>query len=173
MYLVLGIAGVFILGLVSFHVYYFSTNSSAKSDLVEKQTIEVGETTFRDLNNNGQLDIYEDPGQSVDARVDDVLSQMTIEEKVGLMWHPPIGVGEKGELLGKPAPYSYFFGSTYDLMLNRKLRTFNLFKVPQTRMLATWYNNLQKLADLVPFNDPEEPIRKATGETGCGVLLIV
>ena len=32
-------------------------------------------STVRDLNKNGRLDIYEDPSQPVDARVEDLLSQ--------------------------------------------------------------------------------------------------
>lgn len=147
MYLVIGLAGLIIVGLVTFNIYYYFINSSAKSDLAEKQVLKIDGLSFRDLNANGKLDVYEDSREEIDSRVNDLLSQMTIEEKVGLMWHPPIGVGKDGELLGKPDPASFFFGSTYDLMLNKKLRTFNLFSIPSTRSLATWYNNLQKLAE--------------------------
>ena len=41
--------------------------------------------TFRDLNRNGRLDPYEDGRQSLDARADDLLSQMTPEEKIRLL----------------------------------------------------------------------------------------
>jgi beta-glucosidase len=34
-----------------------------------------------DLNKNGRKDIYEDPTQPIDARIDDLLAQMTLEEK--------------------------------------------------------------------------------------------
>ncbi len=34
-----------------------------------------------DLNKNGRRDVYEDPAQPVDRRVEDLLSQMTLEEK--------------------------------------------------------------------------------------------
>jgi len=34
-----------------------------------------------DLNKNGQMDVYEDPSASVDARIEDLLGQMTLEEK--------------------------------------------------------------------------------------------
>lgn len=34
-----------------------------------------------DFNKNGKKDIYEDPSQSIDARIADLLSQMTVEEK--------------------------------------------------------------------------------------------
>ena len=46
--------------------------------------------TFRDLNGNGRLDVYEDPARPLEERVDDLLAQMTLEEKAGLMFHPPI-----------------------------------------------------------------------------------
>ena len=36
---------------------------------------------WTDFNKNGIKDIYEDPSQSIDARVEDLLRQMTIEEK--------------------------------------------------------------------------------------------
>ena len=45
---------------------------------------------YRDLNKNGKLDIYEDSRQPVESRVEDLLSQMTLEEKVGQMFHPPV-----------------------------------------------------------------------------------
>lgn len=45
----------------------------------------VSDSIYRDgwidFNKNGRKDIYEDPSQSVDARVEDLLSQMTVEEK--------------------------------------------------------------------------------------------
>ena len=36
---------------------------------------------YRDLNKNGRLDVYENPRANIDARIDDLLSQMTLEEK--------------------------------------------------------------------------------------------
>ena len=34
-----------------------------------------------DLNKNGRMDVYEDPSASIDARIEDLLGQMTLEEK--------------------------------------------------------------------------------------------
>ena len=39
---------------------------------------------FKDLNKNGELDIYEDYRQDIEARVQDLISQLTIEEEAGL-----------------------------------------------------------------------------------------
>lgn len=41
---------------------------------------------YRDLNKNGKLDIYEDPRQPITSRVEDLLSQMTLAEKAGMLF---------------------------------------------------------------------------------------
>lgn len=50
-----------------------------------KQILEVNGREFKDLNANGALDIYEDWRKPVDVRVADLVEQMTLEEKAGLM----------------------------------------------------------------------------------------
>ena len=52
---------------------------------VSKNVIRVGNKLFKDLNANGKLDVYEDWRKPVDARVADLVAQMTLEEKAGLM----------------------------------------------------------------------------------------
>lgn len=54
---------------------------------------------FYDLNKNGKMDIYENPTLDIESRVEDILSQMTLEEKVGQMltslgWHMYERVGD-------------------------------------------------------------------------------
>lgn len=56
-----------------------------------KEIIEVDGLKFKDLNGNGTLDVYEDWRQDVSARVDDLLSQMTLDEEIGLLWHASTG----------------------------------------------------------------------------------
>jgi len=57
--------------------------------------------TFRDLNKNGQLDPYEDPRRPIEERVEDLLQQMTLEEKAGMLFHTMIGMNKDGMLLEK------------------------------------------------------------------------
>lgn len=147
LYGILTVVGLAILGAAYLFVSYAVTNSRARSALVEKRLLEDDGLRFRDLNGNGRLDVYEDGRQDVEARVDDLLAQMTVAEKVGLMWHPIIGVGDEGEILDTPSPTNFFFGSTYDYLVNKKLRTFNLLSVPDTRSLARWHNALQRIAE--------------------------
>lgn len=53
---------------------------------------------FRDLNKNGKLDKYENWRLTDDERIADLVSQMTLEEKVGLMFHPNIAVPADGNV---------------------------------------------------------------------------
>src|SRR5512136_2917363 len=64
--------------------------------------------TFRDLNKNGKLDVYEDPRQPVEARVEDLLSQMTLEEKAGTMFIHGSVVNDDGSI--EPNPNTPGFG---------------------------------------------------------------
>lgn len=65
---------------------------------------------FRDLNKNGMLDAYEDWRLPVEQRINDLISKMTPEEKVGLMIHSSLAgfTGPNGEVLGLPSAGSRF-----------------------------------------------------------------
>lgn len=41
---------------------------------------------YRDLNKSGKMDVYEDKTQPTEARIDDLLKQMNIEEKAGMLF---------------------------------------------------------------------------------------
>lgn len=144
--IILWLGGLLLFAFLFFQLYYFILNTKAKRQLAEVEILEVDGFQFRDLNKNGKLDVYEDSRQNVEARVNDILSQMTIEEKVGMMWHPPIGVGADGEVLGKPDPSALNMASTWNIIANRKLNHFNLFMIPDAKNLAKWYNNIQEIA---------------------------
>lgn len=54
-------------------------------DARAKRTVAVDGMPFKDLNGNGALDPYEDWRLPVEARVEDLLSRMTLEEKSGML----------------------------------------------------------------------------------------
>jgi len=58
--------------------------------------IQKGDLKFKDLNKNGKLDKYEDWRLPDEVRIEDLVNQMTLEEKVGLMFHPNIAVPADG-----------------------------------------------------------------------------
>ena len=75
--------------------------------------LEVDGLQFKDLNKNGQLDVYEDWRQDVEARVKDLYDQMTLAERAGLFYHVntcgnPAGVdfADSGNMFGLEADYA-------------------------------------------------------------------
>ena len=50
--------------------------------------IEVDGLLFKDHNKNGTLDVYEDWRVDDETRVADLISQMTVREKIAQMQHP-------------------------------------------------------------------------------------
>lgn len=108
----------------------------------------TGEVAFRDLNKNKKLDIYEDSRQPIDARVKDLLSQMTLEEKAGMMFINGAKVNDDGTIEDKPAPGMFSFAPNgLKLMEEKKMTHFNLWQVPGIKALATWYNSMQQYAE--------------------------
>lgn len=102
--------------------------------------------TFRDLNKNGKLDIYEDPRQPIEVRAEDLLSQMTLQEKAGTMFIDGVMVNEDGSLEEKPGAWS-FAGVAMNRILHQKMNHFNLWQIPGVQAVALWHNNLQRHAE--------------------------
>lgn len=101
----------------------------------------------RDLNKNGRLDVYEDVTQAVDARIDDLLSQMSIAEKAGLMF---INIA----IVNDDASLGYIPGSGPERLAplpnidERKLNHFNVGSIPDDpAVFARWQNKLQRYAE--------------------------
>lgn len=113
-------------------------------------TITVDEHTFRDLNKNGKLDVYEDRRHTREERVRDLLSQMTLEEKAGLMFIPPVSINSDGTVSEKPSLsdlFSLFSKGTSELIYGKKINHFNIFMGPGKKEMAEWYNLIQTLAE--------------------------
>jgi beta-glucosidase len=111
----------------------------------EAPVLSEGGYVFRDLNKNGELDAYEDSRLPIETRVDDLLQQMTLEEKAGLMFHPAIGMGAEGQLLEEPGPMNPIPTSEY--LYEKKINHFNLYHIAPLKKTAEWYNRLQKMAE--------------------------
>jgi beta-glucosidase len=102
---------------------------------------------WRDLNKNGQLDIYEDPGRPVEARVNDLLGQMTLPEKAGMLFINGARVNEDGTIEDKPGKGLFAFApNAMKLMKEKQMNHFNLWAIPSTASLAKWYNLMQQYA---------------------------
>ena len=118
----------------------------------EVPTLTENGHTFRDLNKNGKLDPYEDTRLPIEERIEDLLSQMTVEEKAGLMFHPMIGMSQEGMLVEKRGPRSPMPTSEY--LVAKKINHFNLYDIAPLKKTAEWYNRLQKLAERTRLGIP-------------------
>ena len=100
---------------------------------------------FRDLNHNGQLDPYEDARLPVEKRVADLLAQMTVAEKAGLMFQTfAAHVMDGGaSLLAGDISQSMPGKMVVEQLMNH----FNFPNITETRLAAEWQNRMQQLAE--------------------------
>ncbi len=118
--------------------------------------LQINGLLFKDLNKNGKLDVYEDWRRSMDERVNDLVAQMTVEEKAGLMVGPSLPAGPNGSVSEQaswgqnpfnPGPVQLTSPATTDGVLRRHIRQFiNRENLP-ARTMATWLNAVQQIAE--------------------------
>lgn len=106
-------------------------------------------SAFRDLNKNGKMDVYEDKSQSVDKRVEDLLSQMNLEEKAGSLFINGTLINEDGSIDKKEGAQGFAarLPSSIELMRDKKMNHFNYWQAPDVKELAIGYNAIQKYAE--------------------------
>jgi len=100
---------------------------------------------YRDLNKNGRLDPYEDTRRPIAERVEDLLSQMSLEEKAGLMFHAIAQVNPDGSL--NPPAEGFTRAPITEMVVERRMNHFNVHALPAPRVAAEWHNRLQALAE--------------------------
>jgi beta-glucosidase len=147
------LALVIIIVLLTLLTMSISGNRSAKKYKAlagqEAPELNIDGLSSRDLNKNGSLDSYEDHRQTVEVRVSDLLSQMTLEEKAGQMFFPPIGMNSDGSVSEKRSfsdPSSLMSIGSSELIFGKNISHFNIFMGTGKREMAEWYNSIQKLA---------------------------
>ncbi len=123
----------------------------------EAPVLKIDNQTYRDLNKNGKLDVYEDPRQSTEDRVDDLLRQMNLEEKAGIMFFTWTFMGDNGELGEKASafnPMSLNFESNSTLVVKKHMNYLNMMQGDKAADMLTWNNNVQKLAERTRLGIP-------------------
>lgn len=112
---------------------------------------------FRDLNGNDKLDVYEDLNQPMEARVNDLLAQMTLEEKAGMLFINGAPVNDDGTLErkeGASGPAARM-QSAVENMDALKMTHFNIWDIPgDPAVFAGWYNRLQQYAEKTRLGIP-------------------
>ncbi len=123
----------------------------------------VGGYEFKDHNKNASLDPYEDWRLPVEERVVDLLDQMTIEAKAGLMAHPALSMGENGTLF-EPVPGEedkrppgmprFPQPGTSEVILKKQINHVLVRTSERPEVIATWNNNLQEMAETARLGIP-------------------
>jgi beta-glucosidase len=108
------------------------------------QTSETARGPFRDLNKNRQLDSYEDQNQPLEARIEDLLAQMTLEEKAGMMFINGAFINEKGTLAAPTEGRGSNGPTTVQNIQQLHMVHFNVWDIPTAPIFASWYNKLQQ-----------------------------
>jgi beta-glucosidase len=108
---------------------------------------------YRDLNKNGTLDVYEDPRQPLEARVEDLIGQMTLEEKAGMLFINGAIVNVDGSIEDKPSGPG-FVRAAVNQITNQKMSHFNLWQIPGAQAVATWHNHLQRFSEKTRLGIP-------------------
>ncbi len=133
---------------------YEEKMKKAKENECEKPRVITTEDgfEFRDLNKNGKLDIYEDSRQPIEARVEDLLSQMNVEEKVGLMFNVYY---RSLDINKKPTKNDHRFGLYMDdLIYNKKMNTITTNGSSGPKKSAEFANAVQDMASKTRLGIP-------------------
>jgi beta-glucosidase len=141
---------------------------NAKSALIR-----TGENaSYRDLNKNGKMDVYEDATQPVENRVQDLLKQMNVVEKAGMMFYSPVRVNKDGTIEEQPA--KDFLASISPVGIkeidNHHITHFNLFGAPAPDTLAMWYNRMQQYAEKTRLGIPLSIASDPRNQGGAGIF---
>jgi beta-glucosidase len=155
------LGGLIALLLLTYLIFWIKWKVQSSSNMKlageEAPTLTIDGYTFRDLNKNGKLDVYEDTRAAQENRVENLLLQMQLDEKAGLMFAHFLGMEEDGSLLEIPTtsdPFSFFTESTSSTILKRKMNHVQNLGGTSARNYATWNNNLQKFAERTRLGIP-------------------
>jgi beta-glucosidase len=107
--------------------------------------ITQGRYLFKDLNKNGLLDPYEDWRLSAGERIENLVSLMTIEEKVGLMFHPNVTINPDSiDILTNQIKIPVL---AQLFLVKKKFRCLLNNGVAEPKAFAEWSNQMQEIAE--------------------------
>jgi len=155
------VVGLLILACVAilgFYGWYALLARSAVSSLGPEVPIGIsGGIEYRDLNKNGVMDPYENPTASVEQRVQDVLSRMTLAEKAGMMFINMIAMQPDGSLQERPTPknpFTFIIPTNSEMIVRRHMNHFNIMQGSGPAAMAQGNNSVQKLAERTRLGIP-------------------
>jgi beta-glucosidase len=187
----LKIIGIVLLSLVGIIIIAYAVFTAGKGKAAKELYSQLGEEApvlmvdgqaYRDLNKNGTLDVYEDSRARTDDRVEDLLSQMTLEEKAGTMFVSMTGMTAEGAPYDKPRlsrnPFDMLVAlmvpPASELLVTKMLNSFNILNAYDPDIMARFNNNMQKIAERmrlgIPITIATDPRHSADNNPGASIL---
>jgi len=177
--------GLLLIAAIAGAVFVWSFKNEAKDRLAalgpEAPVLNANGTTYRDLNKNGTLDPYENPDATLEDRVSDLVSQMTLEEKAGAMFITMSGITSTGEPQDAPEfngdPFGIILpvalGTNAEMLVDKHMNSFNIVNPWSANVLARHNNLLQKRAERtrlgIPVTIASDP--RHSGEFNPGAVI--
>jgi len=187
----LKIIGITLISIIVIIILVFQVFAAGKAKQAKELYARLGEEapvlnvdgeSYRDLNKNGKLDVYEDSRVDIEDRVSDLLAQMTMEEKAGTMFVSMIGMTSEGEPYDKPKlsrnPFDMMIAlmvpPASELLVTKKLNSYNILNAYDPDIMALFNNNLQKIAERmrlgIPITIATDPRHSADNNPGASIL---
>jgi len=187
----LKVIGIILGSIIGILLIAFLVFSAGKGKAAKELYAQLGEEapeltvdgyTFRDLNKNGKLDIYEDSRAGLEERVNDLMGQMTLEEKAGTMFVSMIGMTKEGAPFDKPKltrnPFDLMIAlmapPASELLIHKRLNSFNILNAYDPDIMARFNNNIQKIAERmrlgIPITIASDPRHSADNNPGASIL---
>ena len=187
----LKIIGIALLSIVVVIIVVFQVSVSSRAKKAKDLYAQLGEEapvlnvdgkSYRDLNKNGKLDVYEDSRANIEDRVSDLISQMTIEEKAGTMFVSMIGTTSKGDPFDKPKlsknPFDVMIALAVppasQMLVTKKMNSYNILNAYDPDIMALFNNNLQRIAEQmrlgIPVTIATDPRHSADNNPGASIL---
>ena len=174
------IIAIIILTFLCLLIFFIGANLSNRANLKllgdTAPTLETNGQSYRDLNKNGTLDIYEDARENIENRTNDLIGQMTLEEKAGAMFISMIISSPDGSLSNIPSfsnPMSFLYESNVALVAKKRMNHFNNFQSLTKDALAQWNNNIQKLSERtrlgIPITIASDPRHSSSENPGASI----
>ena len=187
----LKIIGITLVSIIVVIIVVFQIFAAGKAKQAKELYAQLGEEapvlrvdgeSYRDLNKNGKLDVYEDSRAAIEDRVSDLLAQMTLEEKAGTMFVEMIGITPEGDPFDKPKlsrdPFDLIIAfaapPASEMLIQKRLNSFNILNAYDPDVMALFNNNLQLIAERmrlgIPITIATDPRHSADNNPGASIL---
>ena len=171
----LKIIGITLLSIVVLIIVVFQIFAAGKAKQAKELYAQLGEEvpvisvdgeSYRDLNKNGNLDVYEDSRADIEDRISDLIGQMTLEEKAGTMFVSVIGMTSEGDPVDKPRlsrdPFDIMIALAVppasEMLVTKKLNSYNILNAYDADIMGMLYILFNTLHLVVKSQNSKEEI---------------